>query len=284
MKKLLLSAAFMCAAITGVNAQTVISQTGGAAATEGTVACPGNPSGMSDNTYFRAYTMNAALDIGSLKIGVGSTTGNISITVKLHKSNSAFPASYPTGLTQLTTTTATITPSSVDANGKPIAKTVDVTFSTPVSVASGDIIVAEVSHAATSSQTFYMGVVSGSETAPAYIMAANCGAAAPVTFASIAPTANGKIVIDLVEHDPASSAKFFTENFNMYPNPTTDVLNIESKNGLNANEIKITDMTGKVVKVQKDATSINVSDLSAGTYLIDITTNEGKATSKFIKK
>src|SRR5690606_34256647 len=81
-----------------------------------------------------------------------------------------------------------------------------------------------------------------------------------------------------------SSAEFFTENFNIYPNPVTDVLNIESKNGLNASEIKITDMTGKVVKVQKDATSINVSNLSAGTYLIDITTNEGKATSKFIKK
>src|SRR5690606_17680378 len=251
MKKLLLSAAFIVASIS-VNAQTVISQTGGGAATEGTVACTGNPLGMSANAYFRAYTMNAALDIGSLKIGVGSTTGNMSITVTLHKSNSVFPASYPAVLTQLVTTTATITPSALDANGDPIAKTVDVVFSTPVSVASGDIIVAEVSHTATSSQTFYMGVVSGSETAPAYIMAANCGAAAPVTFASIAPTANGKIVIDLVEHDPASSAKFFTENFNMYPNPTTDVLNIESKNGLNANEIKITDMTGKVVKVQKD--------------------------------
>src|SRR5690606_5686277 len=103
MKKLLLSVAFVCATITGANAQTVISQTGGAAATEGTVACPGNPSGMSANAYFRAYTMNAALDIGSLKIGVGSTTGNMSITVTLHKSNSAFPASYPAGLTQLAT-------------------------------------------------------------------------------------------------------------------------------------------------------------------------------------
>ena len=90
--------------------------------------------------------------------------------------------------------------------------------------------------------------------------------------------------IKVVYKTSASSAEFFTENFNMYPNPVTDVLNIESKNGLNANEIKITDMTGKVIKVQKDVTSVNVSDLSAGTYLIDITTNEGKATSKFIKR
>lgn len=81
-----------------------------------------------------------------------------------------------------------------------------------------------------------------------------------------------------------STEDFFKENFTMYPNPTTDVLNIMSKNGLNANEIRISDLTGKVVKVQKDASTINVSDLATGTYLIDITTNEGKATSKFIKK
>ena len=90
--------------------------------------------------------------------------------------------------------------------------------------------------------------------------------------------------IEVVVTNAASSEDFFKENFTIYPNPTTDVLNITSKNGLNANEIRISDLTGKVVKVQKDASIINVSDLATGTYLIDITTNEGKATSKFIKK
>jgi len=90
--------------------------------------------------------------------------------------------------------------------------------------------------------------------------------------------------IKVVYADPASSEQFFVENFTLYPNPTTDVLNISSKNGLNVSEIRITDMTGKVVKVQKDVSTVNVSNLAAGTYLIDITTKEGKATSKFIKK
>lgn len=80
------------------------------------------------------------------------------------------------------------------------------------------------------------------------------------------------------------SSEFFLNNFTIYPNPTVDVLNIESKNGLSANEIRITDLSGKVVKEQKDATSVNVSDLATGTYIIDVTTNEGRATSKFIKK
>jgi len=90
--------------------------------------------------------------------------------------------------------------------------------------------------------------------------------------------------IEVLVIDPASSEQFFSENFTLYPNPTTDGLNIESKNGLVAGEIRITDMTGKVVKVQKDASTVNVSNLASGTYLIDITTKEGKATSKFIKK
>lgn len=81
-----------------------------------------------------------------------------------------------------------------------------------------------------------------------------------------------------------SNEQFFTENFNLYPNPTSDVLNISSKNGLEMKEIKITDLSGRIVRTLNNATTINVSDLSAGTYLIDITTNEGKASSKFIKK
>lgn len=81
-----------------------------------------------------------------------------------------------------------------------------------------------------------------------------------------------------------SNEKFFTENFNLYPNPTSDVLNISSKNGLEMKEIKITDLSGRIVRTLNNASTINVSDLSAGTYLIDITTNEGKASSKFIKK
>ena len=82
----------------------------------------------------------------------------------------------------------------------------------------------------------------------------------------------------------ASAEKFFTENFNMYPNPTTDVLNIASKNESEVKEIAITDLTGKKVKSIQNTTTINVSDLASGTYLIDITTDKGKGTSKFVKK
>lgn len=81
-----------------------------------------------------------------------------------------------------------------------------------------------------------------------------------------------------------SAEKFFEEHFNLYPNPTTDVLNITSKNGLEPKEITITDLTGRKVKSLKNTITVNVSDLASGTYLIDIMTSSGKASTKFVKK
>lgn len=298
MKKLLLSVAFVCAASISTNAQTTLSQTGGGAVGGFSLSCTTggqSPTGMSDNVYYRSYTMSSSLIIGSVNVGAAGVNyaqsfNGFPLKVTLYKSNSAFPGSYPSGLTQLATVTVNVPKSQVNGN-QYVPKTVNVPFTAPVSVASGDIIVAEVSMQATLGGLFYIGAIAatGSETAPAYVRTTGCSIPSPITMAAAAtqhslPNLNGKIVIDLLEHDPASSEQFFAENFTLYPNPTTDVLNISSKNGLNATEIRITDLSGKVVKVQKEASTVNVSDLASGTYLIDITTKEGKATSKFIKK
>lgn len=281
-----------------VNAQTTLSQTGGVVPDDSSLSCTtqntqGQTTGMSDNVYYRAYTMSSAMDISAVNVGayasVSSTTSNgFPLKVTLYKSNGAFPGSYPSGLTQLATVNASIPDTSFDANNDPIPETVQVPLSSVVSVASGDIIVVEVSMTTTLGALFYVGAVSGSETATAYVRTTGCSIPNPITMAAAAtqhniPNLNGKVVIDLFE-GTVSTEKFFQQHFSMYPNPVTDVLNIDSVNGLNVNEIRILDMTGKVIKVQKDASSINVADLAAGTYLIDITTNEGKATSKFIKK
>ncbi len=287
-KKLHLLAALGLLSLGNLNAQTVISQTGGAIPTEGSIYCPlnnqaGQLVGMRESSYYRAYTMTSNTKIVSVKLGVfavdlAASVPDFPITVKLYKSNGAFPASYPSGLTQLDTANATLTA----ANDESL---VTVNFTNPVTVSSGDIIVAEIYNNNVQGGIYYIGAVSGNETAAGYIMATGCGVNTPQTVASLGVTgANVKIAIDLVENSSASSEDFFKENFTIYPNPATDVLNITSKNGLSANEIRISDLTGKVVKVQKDVSVINVSDLSTGTYLIDITTNEGKATSKFIKK
>lgn len=75
------------------------------------------------------------------------------------------------------------------------------------------------------------------------------------------------------------------DEISMYPNPVKEVLNItvKSKNGA----VKIFDMSGKVVKTAaiNTAGTINVSKLSKGLYIVEITTNgNNKVTKKMIKE
>jgi bifunctional DNase/RNase len=73
-------------------------------------------------------------------------------------------------------------------------------------------------------------------------------------------------------------------NFDIYPNPTSNVLNISNSNNTEINSISISDLNGRVIKNAKGVTSVNVSDLNAGVYFVTIETTEGKSTKKFIKE
>lgn len=269
--------------LSNLYAQNILTQTNNLAPTNSTVACAigtaPNYTGISASSYFRAYTITSNMNINSIRIGAGDVTGNFPITVKLHRSATAFPGSYPTGLTQLATATATLTAAQNES-------LVVVNFTNPVSVVAGEIIVAEVSNLSTdvanggNGSLHFMGVVT-TQTQPGYILTEGCGFANPTSFVTIDPAA--KIVIDLIENTTASSAEFFKENFTIYPNPVVDVLNITSINELNVKEVRIIDMTGKVLNSGKQLETIDVSGLASGVYLIEIESNEGSATSKFIK-
>ncbi|KEY19044.1 T9SS type A sorting domain-containing protein [Kaistella antarctica] len=68
----------------------------------------------------------------------------------------------------------------------------------------------------------------------------------------------------------------------LYPNPTADLLNIETKQ--NISKIEIYDLSGRLVKTGagKDK-QISVSNLNKGMYLIKLHTENGIINSKFIK-
>ncbi|THF49125.1 T9SS type A sorting domain-containing protein [Flavobacterium supellecticarium] len=86
---------------------------------------------------------------------------------------------------------------------------------------------------------------------------------------------------------PLGTQDFFAKNFSVFPNPANDVLNIAAKNGMEIKGIQVTDLNGRIVKsvaVQGQAEAqINVSDLTAGAYFVSVQSNEGTATSKFLK-
>jgi len=80
-----------------------------------------------------------------------------------------------------------------------------------------------------------------------------------------------------------SSDTFVLENFNIYPNPTTDLVNIELKENLTLEKVLIYNINGQLVKETSDKI-INVSGFAKGIYNVQVLTNQGKATKKVVVK
>lgn len=69
----------------------------------------------------------------------------------------------------------------------------------------------------------------------------------------------------------------------IYPNPVSNQLSIETK--LEINRIIIIDVASKVIMTAKQNTkAVNVADLSDGVYFIQLITNQGTVTKKFVKQ
>lgn len=78
------------------------------------------------------------------------------------------------------------------------------------------------------------------------------------------------------------NAKVVKNMLYIYPNPTTDILNIKTDSKIN--KVSVVDATGRKVNVKLEDNKIDVRVLPAGTYLISIETKDGISTEKFIKK
>jgi trimeric autotransporter adhesin len=81
-----------------------------------------------------------------------------------------------------------------------------------------------------------------------------------------------------------SNESFDANKFKIYPNPTTTFLNIENSEKIS--KIKILNLLGLELKQQNSddlKSQIDISDLSNGTYFIQIITDDKEQIAKFIK-
>ncbi|KUJ62479.1 internalin [Flavobacteriaceae bacterium CRH] len=79
----------------------------------------------------------------------------------------------------------------------------------------------------------------------------------------------------------------FSKYFSLYPNPAKDVLNISLKNDIEIESMSIYDILGRLVIAvpnAKNISSIDVSKLRTGNYLLKIKTDNGSSVAKFIKE
>lgn len=78
-----------------------------------------------------------------------------------------------------------------------------------------------------------------------------------------------------------------TTYFSVSPNPANDIVNITNSDNVFVNAISITDLNGRVVKQNSFSNTsnvqVNISDLSSGVYMMNITSDKGSVTKKIIK-
>lgn len=75
--------------------------------------------------------------------------------------------------------------------------------------------------------------------------------------------------------------------FSVFPNPATNVININNADNILVNGVEIIDINGRTVKSAKfDGVSnaqINISDLATGMYMMNIASDKGTTTKKIVK-
>ena len=76
-------------------------------------------------------------------------------------------------------------------------------------------------------------------------------------------------------------------NFEMYPNPVSDLLNIQLPTGTEKAEVGVFDYTGRLVSsktISSNDTAIDVQQISKGIYMIRVDANNKIGVQRFIKK
>lgn len=95
----------------------------------------------------------------------------------------------------------------------------------------------------------------------------------------------GCAVDDIVISDgilATSESVLAKQDIEIYPTVTTEYINIKSKDKIK--KTTVFDMSGKIMKVTTDDNKVNVQSLHAGSYIINLETEKGKTSKKFIKK
>ena len=110
------------------------------------------------------------------------------------------------------------------------------------------------------------------------------GVGLPGSLGLFKQTSSGEVkVFDLSSLFSLNTNTFVLENFTIIPNPTSQLININLNNSLEFQKATIYNTLGQIIK-NETTKYISVSDLSKGTYFIEVETNKGKATKSFIKE
>jgi len=100
---------------------------------------------------------------------------------------------------------------------------------------------------------------------------------------------NAPIITNTVSTEVINNLKVnnntIENNISVYPNPVNDLLYIETKNGVEVQELSVYNIQGKQILFRKEnLEKLDLEDLSSGMYLLSIKTTQGTLNQQLIKK
>jgi hypothetical protein len=111
--------------------------------------------------------------------------------------------------------------------------------------------------------------------------------AVQVRFHYVGNDADSLSVDDVLVTGTLSNNEVLSSNFSTFPNPVNEVVNIKSASNYTINSVSITDLNGRTIKTvdfnNLSEAGLNVAELNAGVYFLNITSDVGKAVKKFVK-
>ena len=277
----------------GMHAQQTLSHSVDQTSDGGGVACASDPDdtqntgdeGVSDNVLYRAYTpsdFGFTGDFDTMGVSfiaeftdVGGSDPTVTNSVKLLTSDQTFPNG----------TLTEVASKNFDVSAADDGTQFDVMFDNPVTFdASTELIVAvdiQEAPAPPNNYDFRIGVNDAGEDDPSYISSTGCGIADPTTFADINFPDN-HIILNLLGDENLSADEFSLSDVSVYPNPASDVLNIDIPSNIDVKNTNLYDVLGKRTQLSVEDGKVNVSNLSNGMYFLQIDTDSGSLSKKVI--
>jgi len=281
MKKITLLLAALAITVS-TNAQQVLSQSDSQVSDGGGVACADPNAGSSDNFFYRVYTPSNFDLEGTISITggqfvpsysntSGDAEGGLMTLTAYASSGDTFPTGELVAIASVEILVDEDTP----------AELTDFMFDVPVNVdASAEIILAADIPAAPSAEDggFYdlrIGVNAGGQTGASYLSSEACGITdLGSTFADIG-FADNHLILNLIVDEALGLGDNSLAGVSIFPNPATNVINLDVPSNTELKSAILFDILGKNTGATLVNGSMNIADLAAGVYILNVETTNG---------
>jgi len=91
----------------------------------------------------------------------------------------------------------------------------------------------------------------------------------------------------LLVQENLATKNFSASQFSVFPNPASSIVNVVNSNKENITSVSLSDVNGRIVKEfnfdSMTKVQVNIADLTAGLYLMNVKTANGEITKKIMK-